>query len=117
MPWSTQTIAGHPCDLYLPPERNKHGYVALYLHGVHLNRLDDKPAFIAQFDRHGLAVVAPQTKRSWWTDKICNEFDRTISAEQHVLRTCSPSSTSDWAQSLLGLASLVRVWAGRVHCA
>ena len=90
MPWTTETIAGHPCDLYLPPERSKHGYVVLYLHGVHLNRLDDKPAFIAQFDRHGLAVVCPHTQRSWWTDKICNEFDRTITAEQHVLKNVLP---------------------------
>src|SRR5262245_44893607 len=74
MPWSTETAAGHPCDVYLPPERNQHGYAVLYLHGVHSSRLDDKPAFIEQFDRHGLAVVCPQTKRSWWTDKICHEF-------------------------------------------
>ena len=89
-PWSTETVAGHPCDVYLPPERSKHGYVVLYLHGVHMNRLDDKPAFTAQFDSRGLAVVAPQTKRSWWTDKICSEFDKTISAEQHVLKNVLP---------------------------
>jgi S-formylglutathione hydrolase FrmB len=90
MPWTTETIAGHRCDVYLPPQRSKHAYVALYLHGVHLNRLDDKPAFTRQFDKHGLAVVAPHTQRSWWTDKICHEFDRTLSAEQHVLRNVLP---------------------------
>jgi hypothetical protein len=61
MPWSTVTVAGHPCDVYDPPERNRHGYVVLYLHGVHLNRLDDKPAFLREFDTHGLPVVAPHT--------------------------------------------------------
>src|SRR3954447_22939511 len=84
--WNLESIAGHTADVYLPPTRNPHGYVVLYLHGVHENRLVDKPAFIEQFDRHGLAVVAPLTGRSWWTDKICNEFDRTISAEKHVLQ-------------------------------
>jgi S-formylglutathione hydrolase FrmB len=90
MTWTTETVAGHPCDLFLPARRNPHGYVVLYLHGVHLNRLDDKPAFVEQFERHGLAVVCPQTKRSWWTDRICEEFDRTITAEQHVLRNVLP---------------------------
>jgi len=64
--------------------------VAIYLHGVHLNRLNDKPAFMDEFDRHGLAVVAPQTKRSWWTDKICLEFDRGISAQRHVMENILP---------------------------
>jgi S-formylglutathione hydrolase FrmB len=90
MPWSLETIAGHPCDVYLPPERSQFGYVLLYLHGVHLNRLLDKLAFVEQFDRHGLAVVAPHTKRSWWTDKICNEFDPKISAERHVVQNVLP---------------------------
>src|SRR2546430_12756904 len=42
--WTAESVAGHPCDIYLPPQRNQHGYVALYLHGVHLDGLDDKPA-------------------------------------------------------------------------
>src|SRR5438477_11564346 len=81
--WTLESVAGHPCDVYLPPQRNKHGYLVLYLHGVHLNGLHDKPAFMEEFDRHGLAVVAPQTKRSWWTDKMCLEFDPKISAQRH----------------------------------
>src|SRR3954470_11836869 len=88
--WKLESIAGHPADVYLPREPNKHGYVVLYLHGVHENRLVDKPAFIEQFDRHGLAVVAPHTKRSWWTDKICLEFDPKISAQRHVMDNVLP---------------------------
>jgi S-formylglutathione hydrolase FrmB len=90
MPWTAEPIAGHPCDVYVPPQPNPHGFVVLYLHGVHLNRLHDKRAFVEQFDRHGLPVVAPMTQRSWWTDKICEEFDRTITAERHVLDNVMP---------------------------
>jgi len=71
MPWTNESVGGHPCDIYVPPRPSPHGYVALYLHGVHLNRLHDKSRFIEQFDDHGLAVVCPLTQRSWWTDKIC----------------------------------------------
>ena len=90
MPWSTHTVAGHPVDVYLPPRRNEHGDVLLYLHGLHENRLNDKQAFLEQFDKHGLAVVVPFTKRSWWTDKICREFDANISAQRHVLENVLP---------------------------
>jgi S-formylglutathione hydrolase FrmB len=88
--WSTETLAGHPCDLYEPPDRNPHGFVVLYLHGVHLNRLSDKPVFVEQFAKRGLPVVVPFTQRSWWTDKICQEFDPRITAQQHVLTNVLP---------------------------
>lgn len=88
--WLEDTIADHPCDVYEPPQRNEAGFVLLYLHGVHLGRLVDKQPFIEQFARHGLPVVAPVTQRSWWTDIICEEFDRNITAERHVLDNVLP---------------------------
>jgi S-formylglutathione hydrolase FrmB len=50
-----------------------------------LNRLDDKREFIREFDRHGLRVVCPRTARSWWSDRICREFDEQITAERYVV--------------------------------
>src|SRR5262245_32093986 len=88
--WTTEQVGGHPCDLYEPPTRNPHGYVGIYLHGVHLQRLANQPAFTAELSKHGLPVIAPQTQRSWWTDRICEEFDPTISAEKHVLTRVLP---------------------------
>jgi S-formylglutathione hydrolase FrmB len=82
--WSEFELAGHACDIYEPPQPSPHGYTVVYLHGVHLNRLHDQPAFVRQFQRHGFRVVCPHTARSWWTDKICAEFDPTITAERYV---------------------------------
>lgn len=94
--WTEETVGGHPCDVYEPPRRNEHGFVLLYLHGVHLNRLSDKPVFIEQFVRHGFPVVVPLTQRSWWTDKICREFDPRITAERHVLDNVLPFIEQRW---------------------
>lgn len=88
--WTELTVGGHPCDLFTPQQVNPHGFVVLYLHGVHLNRLVDKAPFVAEFERHGLPVVAPQTQRSWWTDRICEEFDRQLTAQQHILQNVLP---------------------------
>jgi S-formylglutathione hydrolase FrmB len=90
MPWTETKIGGHACDVFEPPAKNRHGFVLLYLHGVHMNRLVDKPAFVEQFEQHGLAVVCPMTRRSWWTDRICLDFDPHITAERHVLQNVLP---------------------------
>jgi S-formylglutathione hydrolase FrmB len=90
-------LAGHECEIYEPPRPNVHDFVVLYLHGVHLNRLSDKPVFMREFDRHGLRVVCPRTARSWWADRICEEFDSQITAEQYVTQRVIP-----WIEEALG---------------
>jgi S-formylglutathione hydrolase FrmB len=90
MPWTTESLAGHPVDLFEPAVRNPQGYVVIYLHGVHLNRLVENAVFTAEFERYGLPVVAPMTQRSWWTDKIVKEFDARLTAERHVLTNVLP---------------------------
>ncbi len=94
--WSQVELVGHSCDVYEPAERNEHVYVVLYLHGVHMTRLHDKRAFVEQFDRHGLPVIAPITRQSWWTDKICEEFDPKTTAERHVLDNVLPYIEERW---------------------
>lgn len=114
--WTLEQIAGHPCDVFEPPRRNEHGYVLLYLHGVHLNRLHDKTKFVEEFIRHGLPVVSPHTKRSWWTDRVCHEFDPLLTAEQHVMKNvlpflaerfgAAPPKIGLWGTSMGGQGSL-----------
>jgi S-formylglutathione hydrolase FrmB len=94
--WTEITLAGKTCDLFEPTERHAQGYVLIYLHGVHLNRLIDKPAFVDLFEQHGLPVIAPHTQRSWWTDKICEEFDPQLTAERHVLDNVLPYIAERW---------------------
>ncbi|MEX2187139.1 MAG: alpha/beta hydrolase-fold protein [Pirellulales bacterium] len=94
--WTETTLAGHPCDLFEPSTPSEHGYVVLYLHGVHLTRLVDKPAFTELFERHGLRVFAPMAARSWWTDRICAEFDPAMTAERHVLDNVLPHLAERW---------------------
>ena len=105
--WQEETVAGHPCDVFEPSERNPHNQALIYLHGVHMERLVDKQPFIDQFDHHGLVVVSPMAARSWWTDKICEEFDSVLTAEQHVLENILPYvqqrfETADRQVGLLG---------------
>jgi len=94
--WTQAIVAGHAADIYEPATPNPAGFVVLYLHGVHLTRLAGQPGFEESFDRHGLRVIAPVTQRSWWTDKICQEFDPSVSAEKHVLNSVLPYIEERW---------------------
>lgn len=69
----------------MPRELNANGYVAIYLHDEHLNKLSDQPSFVEHFDRYGLPIVAPMTQRSWWSDRICAEFDSQLTTESFLL--------------------------------
>jgi poly(3-hydroxybutyrate) depolymerase len=96
MPWSEIPIAGHACHAYQPAGPSPHGYVVIYLHGVHLAKLEDHPAFTRLFDQFGLRCLAPVTQRSWWTDRICQEFDPHVSAERHVIDRVLPWLYNQW---------------------
>jgi len=90
MTWSSESIAGFPCEVFEPTRRNPHGFVVLYLHGVHGQQLADHPPFCEQFERWGLPVVAPHGGRSWWANKVCADFDATLTPQRHVLENVLP---------------------------
>ena len=94
--WTQVEVAGHPCDVFEPPQSNEHGYVVIYLHGVRLGRLNQNLVFSRELARHGLPLIAPMTARSWWTDKICPEFDPHLTAERHLLDNVLPYIASRW---------------------
>lgn len=94
--WERIDLAGRPCDVYEPPECNTHGYAVAYLHDLDQASLRDKAALVAELARHGLPAIAPLTGRSWWTDKICREFDPQLTAERHMVDNVAPYAASRW---------------------
>lgn len=104
--WTQVDVAGHACDVYEPARLNAHGFAVIYLHGVHLQRLVGNTAFEQAFQQYGLPVLAPHTARSWWTDRICPEFDPTISAEQYVTQSVVAYARQRWNSESPRLAIL-----------
>lgn len=104
--WSEVELGGHACEIYEPPRPAPEGYVVVYLHGVHLQPLRDKPAFLREFDRHGFRVVCPHTARSWWSDKICEEFDSRVTAERYVVDHVTAWIAENWGTKSPAIALL-----------
>ena len=94
--WSELTIGGHSAFAYEPAAPSPHGFTVLYLHGVRLGRLQDHPEFARLFDQFGLRCLAPVTQRSWWSDRLCAEFDPHVTAERHVIDRVLPWLADHW---------------------
>ena len=54
--WSQIELAGHKCRLYEPPAPRPHNDTIIYLHCSEAASLRGYPAFVDQFDRHGLLM-------------------------------------------------------------
>jgi S-formylglutathione hydrolase len=105
--WTTETIAGKSADVY-SPAKNPH-FGVLYLHGVGLETLRDKPAFTKWFDELQLACICPHGGRCWWTDRVCTEFDPTVPLERFLLQSVVSAFHERWgigdrAIGLLGIS-------------
>lgn len=94
--WSQIELAGHNCRLYEPLSPSSHNYTVIYLHCSEAASLGAYPSFTQEFDRYGLRVIEPVTRRSWWTNRIWPEFDDSISAEAYVLEHVVPYVAEHW---------------------
>jgi S-formylglutathione hydrolase len=95
--WTHTAIAGKPADVFDPPDPPR--FAVLYLHPVGLESLSTNAAYTAELARHRLACCAPFGARSWWSDRICPEFDATLTAEKHLLNNVIPWILDGWQLS------------------
>jgi pimeloyl-ACP methyl ester carboxylesterase len=105
--WTRATIAGKPADVFTPAAAPRFGI--LFLHGIGLETLHDRPAFTRLFDELNLACVCPHGSRSWWGDRICAEFDAALTPERYLLNNVVPYFAERWqiqprAIGLLGIS-------------
>ena len=94
--WKRQDVDGHPCDLFFPEQPNPFGYAVIYLHDLSLQGLRGRSSFEHAFEKHGLRVIVPEGKRSWWSDKICVEFDNNRTAQNYILESLVPWLAAHW---------------------
>ncbi len=105
--WTQHTVAGKKVDAYDPPAPPR--FAILYLHDGGLDTLADKPAFTRLFESLNLACACPHGGFCWWTDRVCREFDPSLTPEQHLLRNVVPWMRQRWqlgprAIGLLGIS-------------
>ncbi|MEO2090430.1 MAG: alpha/beta hydrolase-fold protein, partial [Gemmataceae bacterium] len=96
--WTRTDIAGKPADVFEPADPPR--FAVLYLHPVGLESLADNAAYTAELAKHRLACCAPFGARSWWSDRVCPEFDPTLTAERHLLDHVVPWMRDRWRRPI-----------------
>jgi pimeloyl-ACP methyl ester carboxylesterase len=102
--WTVLSINGKTADVFEPPQKPRFG--VLFLHGVGLGTLKDRPAFTKVLADLNLACCCPHGQRCWWTDRICAEFDPGITVERYLLDHVVPFVTKRWRLAARGLGLL-----------
>jgi S-formylglutathione hydrolase FrmB len=102
--WTRHEIAGKMADVYEPVPAPR--FAVLYLHPVGLETPIESVAFTQALTRHGFACCAPHGARSWWADRICPEFDSTVTAERHLLDAVVPWMQRRWSLKERAIAVL-----------
>jgi S-formylglutathione hydrolase len=109
MPWTTLEIGGKPADLFQPTGIPTPRFFVIFLHGVGLEALIDRPVFTRWLEELQLTCLCPHGQRSWWGDRICPEFETRLTPERYLLDQVVPFVQDRWkigpaALALLGIS-------------
>ena len=92
--WTREIIAGKAVDLFDPPAKPR--FAVIFLHGSGLETLAGNPVYTSILKTRNLACVCPHGQRSWWLDRVCPEFDATLSPERFLIESMLPLCGSRW---------------------
>jgi S-formylglutathione hydrolase len=94
--WTQETIAGKRADVYQPSGTDRPRFGVLFLHDEDRTTLRDRPDWTRLLQERRLACIGPDGGPSWWTDRICPEFDPSLSAEKYLLEHALPFFRTRW---------------------
>lgn len=94
--WSQVDIAGKSADVFVPESATPPQRAVLFLHGHGQITLKDNAVYTRELERLGLFAVCPYGKRSWWGDRICQEFDAELSPMAHLRENVVPYLAERW---------------------
>jgi len=93
--WSTVDVDGRQVDVFQPSSDSPAGCV-LFLHGHGRVGLNENRVFSQLFQDHSLIAVCPDGGRSWWLDRICEDFDSAVTPMQWLRESIVPLIESKW---------------------
>jgi S-formylglutathione hydrolase len=100
--WSRVEIGGKPADAFEPVGGR---FALLFLHPHGGPTPAGNAILAAELRRHRLRCVAPHDGQSWWVDRVCPEFDLTMTPERHLLDHVVPWIEARWNPGPRGIAA------------
>jgi len=94
--WSTEHIGDKLVGAFELPALTAPSFGLLFLHDADGQRMRDYPELAEMCAAMGFACLCPEADHSWWTDKICNQFDPAVTAEGFILDSLLPLFAESW---------------------
>jgi poly(3-hydroxybutyrate) depolymerase len=94
--WSIEHIGDKLVGVFEPLASEAASLGILFLHDVNGQAPGDYAEFTEICGALGIVSLAPHGNQSWWTDKICSEFDRGLTAEKFLLESIVPAFGRRW---------------------
>ncbi|MCA9077299.1 MAG: hypothetical protein KDA93_19895 [Planctomycetaceae bacterium] len=106
--WERVTIAGKQADVFSPETLEPFRGAVIFLHGHGLKTLAEDEVFTQELNRHQLPVVCPHGGQSWWLDRVCSDFDESISPMDYLRRHVVSWIGEEWKiePPLIGLLGI-----------
>ena len=92
--WAHVAIGGRPADAFDPAGALP--LCVLYLHSLAEESPATDATFTAALRHHRLRCVAPRCGWCWWADRVCPEFDASLTPEGYLLDTLVPWAEAAW---------------------
>ena len=106
MSWSQTEIVGKRADLFHPDADHPPEFGVLFLHPVGGETLIDNAAYTEELQRHNFVCCVPHGQRSWWSNRICPEFDDVKTAETFLLDDVIPFMLNHWRLQGIAIAGI-----------
>jgi S-formylglutathione hydrolase FrmB len=94
--WTSVEIEGKPAEIF-DPATGSPRFALIYLHGVGQETLAGNDVYTGLFAELGLCCVCPRGGYSWWSDRICSDYDPARTAEDYVVNAVRPFLLQRWA--------------------
>ncbi|MCA9083753.1 MAG: hypothetical protein KDA81_06845 [Planctomycetaceae bacterium] len=96
--WSVAQLDGHRVEVFDSCSTNADALgCVLFLHGHGRIMLSQNAIYTELLRQHRLIAVCPDGQRSWWLDRICPEFDASVSPQQWLLESLLPAVEKHWS--------------------
>lgn len=95
--WTRVEIGGKPADAFTPTNPAEPAVGILHLHGHSGTTLAESEPFSEELERHGLYCVCPHAARSWWLDRVCSEFDESVTPMTFLQEQVVPWMAAQWS--------------------
>ena len=94
--WTTELVEGRSVEIFQPNGAEAPTGCVLYLHGHGKVMLSENATFTDLLQQHNLVAVCPDGARSWWMDRVCDDFSTEHSPQDWIVEYLLPLIEQRW---------------------